>query len=139
MMFLIIVPLCLHIHNTPITHINYLKNNAEICKNTLLDKDISWEETYNCKNIIENYFHKMNINNYENNNENYYGYMFKIHGQPATLIIINKKYKYIEEFIINKNLILMFDASSLMRLSYYKKFKKINMENAINKDIFLLI
>ncbi len=138
-MFLIIVPLCLHIHNTPITHINYLKNNAEICKNTLLDKDISWEETYNCKNIIENYFHKMNINNYENNNENYYGYMFKIHGQPATLIIINKKYKYIEEFIINKNLILMFDASSLMRLSYYKKFKKINMENAINKDIFLLI
>ena len=138
-MFIIIVPLCLHIHNTPITHINYLKNNAETCKNTLLDKDISWEETYNCKNIIENYFHKMNINNYENNNENYYGDIFKIHGQPATLIIINKKFNYIEEFIINKNLILMFDASSLMRLSYYKKFKKINMETAINKDIFLLM
>ncbi len=138
-MFLITVPLCLHIHNTPITHMHYLKNNAEIYKNTLLDKDISWEETYNCKNIIQNYFHKMNINNYENNNENYYGNMFKIHGQPATLIIINKKYNYIEEFIINKNLILMFDASLLMRLSYYKKFKKINMETAINKDIFLLI
>lgn len=139
MSFLIIIPLCLHVRNMPIPLVNYLKNNVEMGSNALQDNHISWEKTHNCENIINKYFHKMNINNYENNNENYYGEMFKIHGQPATLIIINKKYKYIEEFIINKNLMLMFDASHQMRASYYKKFPKINMKNAINKDIFLLI
>ena len=53
--------------------------------------------------------------------------------------IINNEFKYVEEFIINKNLMLMFDASPLMRLSFYKNFKKINMKNALNKDIFLII
>ena len=139
MNLLTILPLCLHIQNMPIPLINYLKNNADMGKSTLQDNHISWEKTHNCKNIIDKYFHKMNINNYENDNENYYGEMFKIHGHPATLIIINKKYKYIEEFIINKNLILMFDASQQMRVSYYKNFRKMNMKNALNRDIFLII
>ena len=109
--------------------------------NPLNNKDISWEKTNNCENIINKYFNNMNIKKYENNNNNYYGEMFKILGYPAAIVIINNKYKklFIEEFIINKNLMLMFDAAPLMRLSFYKKFKNINLKHAINKNIFMII
>ena len=65
--------------------------------------------------------------------------MFKIYGYPAALIIINNKFNNVEEFIINKNLILMFNVSSLMRDSFNIKYKKVNIENALNKNIFLII
>jgi len=125
----------------PLPLINTLKNNVQMGINNLQEKDVSWEKTNNCKNIIDKYFYKMNINNYNNNDNNYYGEIFKIFGYPATLVIINNKYKYkyVEEFIINKNLMLMFDASQLMRWSFYKKFKKINIKNTLNKHIFLNI
>jgi len=125
----------------PLPMIKYLKTHAKMSLNTINENDVSWEKTYNCKNIINKYFYKMNKNNYENYNNNYYGEMFKIFGYPATLIIINKnnKFNYVEEFIINKNLIMMFDASPLMRWTYYKKFKKLNIKKALNKDIFLII
>ena len=139
MFLLVIIPLSLHIQNMPLPMINYLKNNVKMSVNNLQEKDISWEKTNNCKNIINKYFYKMNTNKYDNNNDNYYGDIFKIFGYPATLIIINNKFKYVEEFIINKNLMLMFDASALMRWSFYKKFKKINIKNAVNKDMFLII
>tara|TARA_Y100000389_G_scaffold49009_1_gene44616 strand:+ start:7339 stop:7701 length:363 start_codon:yes stop_codon:yes gene_type:complete len=119
--------------------INILKKNVYMGINSLQETDVSWEKTNNCKNIIDKYFYNMNKINYRNNDSNYYGEMFKIFGYPATLIIINNEFKYVEEFIINKNLMLMFDASPLMRLSFYKNFKKINMKNALNKDIFLII
>lgn len=140
MFLLTIIPLCLHYKTMPLPFINVLKNNAKMGLNNLQEKDISWEKTNNCKNIINKYFYKMNSNNYENNNDNnYYGQMFKIYGYPATLIIINNKFKYVEEFIINKNLMLMFDASTIMRSSFYKNFKNVNIKNALNKDIFLII
>jgi len=127
--------------NMPLPMIKYLKTHVKMSLNTINENDVSWEKTYNCKNIINKYFYKMNKNNYENYNNNYYGEMFKIFGYPATLIIINKnnKFNYVEEFIINKNLIMMFDASPLMRWTYYKKFKKLNIKKALNKDIFLII
>tara|TARA_B100000963_G_scaffold108850_1_gene94707 strand:- start:127 stop:546 length:420 start_codon:yes stop_codon:yes gene_type:complete len=139
MFLLVIIPLSLHIQNMPLPMINYLKNNVKMSVNNLQEKDISWEKTNNCKNIINKYFYKMNTNKYDNNNDNYYGDIFKIFGYPATLIIINNKFKYVEEFIINKNLILMFDGSPLMRWSFYKRYKNINIKNAINKRTFLII
>tara|TARA_B100000902_G_scaffold396629_1_gene458187 strand:- start:7683 stop:8102 length:420 start_codon:yes stop_codon:yes gene_type:complete len=139
MFALIIIPLCLHIQNMPLPLIKYLKNNANMGINNLQEKDISWEKTNNCKNIIDKYFHNMNIKKYQNNDVNIYGEMFKIFGYPATLIIINNKFNYIEEFIINKNLIMMFDAAPIMRWTYYKKFKNIKFKNAINKNIFMII
>ena len=135
----VILSLSLSNRNIPIYMIKYLKTKTYMGTNPLNNKDISWEKTNNCENIINKYFNNMNIKKYENNNNNYYGEMFKIFGYPATLIIINNKFKYVEEFIINKNLILMFDASPLMRLSFYKNFKKINIKNALNKEIFLNI
>lgn len=139
MLLLIIIPLSLHIQNMPIPMINALKKHTEMGKNNLQEKDVSWKKTNNCKNIIDKYFYKMNKNIYNNNDNNYYGEMFKIFGYPATLIIINNKFNYVEEFIINKNLMLMFDAAPLMRYTYYKNFKKLNIKKAKNKDIFLII
>ena len=131
--------MCFSVQNIPIPMINILKKNVYMGINSLQETDVSWEKTNNCKNIIDKYFYNMNKINYYNNDSNYYGEIFKIFGYPATLIIINNEFKYVEEFIINKNLMLMFDASPLMRLSFYKNFKKINMKNALNKDIFLII
>jgi hypothetical protein len=139
MLLSIIIPLCMPVKNMPMPLVNILKNNAQMGVNTLQEKDISWEKTNNCKNIIEKYFHKMNNNKYKNNDYEYYGEMFKIFGHPASLIIVNNKFNCVDEFIINKNLILMFDAAPLMRWSFYKNFKKLNIQNAVNKDIFLII
>ena len=139
MFLLYIIPMCFSVQNIPIPMINILKKNVYMGINSLQETDVSWEKTNNCKNIIDKYFYNMNKINYYNNDSNYYGEIFKIFGYPATLIIINNEFKYVEEFIINKNLMLMFDASPLMRLSFYKNFKKINMKNALNKDIFLII
>ena len=137
----VILSLSLSNRNMPIYMIKYLKTKTYMGTNQLNNKDISWEKTNNCENIINKYFNNMNIKKYENNNNNYYGEMFKILGYPAAIVIINNKYKklFIEEFIINKNLMLMFDAAPLMRLSFYKKFKNINLKHAINKNIFMII
>ncbi len=137
----VILSLSLSNRNIPIYMIKYLKTKTYMGTNPLNNKDISWEKTNNCENIINKYFNNMNIKKYENNNNNYYGEMFKILGYPAAIVIINNKYKklFIEEFIINKNLMLMFDAAPLMRLSFYKKFKNINLKHAINKNIFMII
>ncbi len=137
----VILSLSLSNRNIPIYMIKYLKTKTYMGTNQLNNKDISWEKTNNCENIINKYFNNMNIKKYENNNNNYYGEMFKILGYPAAIVIINNKYKklFIEEFIINKNLMLMFDAAPLMRLSFYKKFKNINLKHAINKNIFMII
>ena len=138
-MMLITIPICLYRQNIPIPIVNYLKNNINMNAHNLDNNDVSWEKTNNCKTIIDKYFYNMNKNIYQNNNDNYYGQIFKIFGYPATIIIINNKFKYVEEFIINKNLILMFDAAPLMRWTFYKNFKKINIKNSLNKDIFLII
>lgn len=129
-------------HKTmPIYMINTLKQNTNMGVNSLQEKDVSWERTYNHNNIINKYFKNMNIKNYDNENNNFYGEIFKIYGYPATMIIINDNLntKYVEEFIINKNLMLMFDAAPIMRKLFYKKFKKINIKHALNKNIFLII
>lgn len=102
-------------------------------------QDVSWERTDKCEDIINKYFRNMNENKYKNNDNKISGEMFKIYGYPGLLIIFNKDDNRIEEFIMNKNLILMFDASPIMRYEFYKKYKKINIDKAINKDIFLII
>lgn len=141
MLLIVVLNLSFHIQNIPYKPEAVLKNNKYPNKYKLNENDVSWEKTYNCKNVIDKYFYNMNIKKYTNNNTDIYGEIFKIHGQPATLIIINNKYKkyYIEEFIINKNLILIFDAGPIMRKSLHKKFKKINLHNSLNKNVLLLI
>ena len=131
------------------SNINKIKQYTDIGSNNLKTLNIGWEKTYFCENIIDKYFKNLNVNKYNNlnnnnlNNDNYYYYgeIFKISGYPAALIIINNKFNnmFIEEFILNKNLIMMFDAGPIMRLSFYNKFKKMTINKAINKDIFLII
>lgn len=123
----------------PTPLINYLRNNVNMKINIINKNDVSWEKTFKCENIINKYFHKMNIQNYNNLDNKFYGEIFKIYGYPGVLVIINNKSNSVEEFIINKNLMLMFDATKLMRWSFYEKFKKLNMNDALNKDIFLII
>ena len=143
MFFIISLSMSFVFHNNNIQMslkmIHYLKNNGNMYSNNLNYNDISWEKTNNCKNIINKYFYNMNEKQYKNNDNNFYGEMFKINGYPATLVIINKNLNSVEEFIINKNLLLMFDASKLLRSSFYDNFKKLNINNALNKNIFLII
>lgn len=120
-------------------------NNIHTIHNINMDmknvkcQDVSWERTDKCEDIINKYFRNMNENKYKNNDNEICGEMFKIFGYPGLLIIFNKDGNRVDEFIMNKNLILMFDASSIMRFEFYKKYKKINIDKAINKDIFLII
>lgn len=139
MFLFIIIPLSMQFNIMRMSLTNSLNYNINMNMNRLNQNDISWEKTNNCKNIIHKYFYNMNKNNYENNNNNYYGEIFKIFGYPATIVIVNNKLKTVEEFIINKNLMLMFDAGTLIRFSFYKNFKNLNIKNALNKDIFLII
>ena len=131
-------------------NIKKIKQYTDIGSNNLKTLNIGWEKTYFCESIIDKYFKNLNFNQYhnlDNNNNNkndnyyYYGEIFKISGYPAALVIINNKFNemYIEEFILNKNLIMMFDAGPIMRLSFYNKFKKITINKAINKEVFLII
>ncbi len=139
MSFLLSLPLCFHVSNMPMPVINYLKTNVNMGINIISKNDVSWETTFKCKNIINKYFYKMNIKDYNNLDNKFYGEIFKIYGYPGVLVVINNKSNSVEEFIINKNLMLMFDATKLMRWSFYNKFKKLNIHNALNKDIFLII
>ena len=109
--------------------------------NNIVSKyDIAWEKTNDYKNINNKYFYNKDYI-IEDNVETKYGEIFKIQGVPAALLIINKtdNYYYVEKFVFNKNLILMFDAGPMLRWSYYNKFKNISFKNAENKDEFLII
>mgnify|MGYP001265088513 FL=1 len=141
MFMIILIPVCLTIHNMPMPTpmLNSLKRHTNIGANVLKNNDVSWEKTVKCKNIINKYFKNNNVKQYENNDDMIYGEIFKIFGYPATLVVINNKFNSVEEFIINKNLIMMFDASPIMRRSFYTKFKNININKALNKKIFLVI
>ena len=75
----------------------------------------------------------------DNSYDNSYAELFKIYGVPAVAIIINNNNNNVIDFIINKNLILMFDAGPLCRYSFYKKYKKYCIKNALHKNDFLII
>tara|TARA_B110001450_G_scaffold69519_3_gene65745 strand:- start:12341 stop:12802 length:462 start_codon:yes stop_codon:yes gene_type:complete len=133
--------------------VNYLRNNACNNMNTkiLQERDISWEKSNNYKNIVKKYFYNYDLKNifnkyknlYDNScgdlYENSYAELLKIHGIPAVAIIINNNNNNVIDFIINKNLILMFDAGSLCRYSFYKNYKNYCIKNALHKDDFLII
>ena len=108
--------------------------------NIVSEYDIAWEKTNDYKNINNKYFYNKDYN-IEDNVETKYGEIFKIQGVPAALLIINtsNNYYYVEKFVFNKNLMLMFDAGPMLRWSYYNNFKHISFKNAENKDEFLII
>ena len=131
--------------NLQIPVVNYLKNNIIMNSNNniLQERDISWEKSNNYKNIVKKYFYNYDLKNifikYDNLYENSYAELLKIHGIPAVAIIINNNSNNVIDFIINKNLILMFDAGSLCRYSFYKNYKNYCIKNALHKDDFLII
>tara|TARA_Y100000389_G_C17379158_1_gene473364 strand:- start:221 stop:646 length:426 start_codon:yes stop_codon:yes gene_type:complete len=121
--------------------INYLRNNVITNMNTniLKENDISWEKSNNYKNIVKKYFYNYDVKNNINKYENSYAELFKIYGVPACAVIINKENNNVENFILNKNLMLMYDAGPLCRYSFYKNYKKYNIKNALHKNEFLII
>ena len=123
--------------------VNYLRNNRNININMntkfLQEKDISWEKTNNYKHIVKKYFYNYDLKDIINKYDNSYAELFKIYGVPAVAIIVNNNNKDVIDFIINKNLILMFDAGPLFRYSFYKNYKNYSIKNAINKNSFLII
>ena len=121
--------------------VNYLRNNVYNNMNTkfLEEKDISWEKTNNYKHIVKKYFYNYDLKDIINKYDNSYAELFKIYGVPAVAIIVNNNNKDVIDFIINKNLILMFDAGPLFRYSFYKNYKNYSIKNAINKNSFLII
>ena len=93
-----------------------------------------------------NYNQGINLKHFDNilstKKKESYMELLKINGIPALIIIIDKDVsnnRYIKEFIFNKSLILMLDVGPLIRISFYKKFKKIDFKNALNKNVFIII
>lgn len=120
-------------HNIPIS--SYSRNiNLLINSNNFEKYDLSWEKINYNENI--NFKHFDNILTKE---KIFYIYLLKINAIPALIIIIDRNEKNVKEFVFNKSLILMLDAGSEIRLSFYKKFKNINFKNALNKNIFMII
>ena len=130
---------CLTLNTTPRPLVNYIKNNIKKDLTTLVIDDVKWEKTYFCGNIINKYFKNYNVESYKNLDNDYYGELFKIYGYPSAIVIIDKNNIRVKEFILNKNLIIMFDAGSLLRKTFYKKFKKLQIQNSIGKKCFLII
>lgn len=137
-MFYILFASFMYKTSMPMPLLNMLKNNIKMDNSRINNFDYNWEKSFSCKNIINKYFNKCTTSKYLNNNENYYGEIFRLYGYPAAIVIINNK-KYVKEFIINKSLILMFDAGPYLRKSFYENFKNYKINNALNKNEFLII
>lgn len=124
----------------PFPMINYLKINAKMSSTSLKEDNIGWEKINNYDKILNKYF-----DNYKNKylNENTYAEIFKIDGVPAAAAIIEYNFKKssVIEFVLNKNLILMFDAGPVMRKTLYYKYKFINFQynDALHRNEFLII
>lgn len=122
----------------PLPIVNYLKTNINM---KLLDeKYTNWEKLYKFDNILYKYFNPDDYYNLQNKNVNYdkFCHIFTIYGVPAALAII-KNNNIVTDFVLNKNLILMFDAGPVMRKTFYKKFKYLNIKSSFNKEHFLII
>lgn len=122
-----ITPLLVPKVNIPIISISSCYNN----NNLYLD----WEKI--------NYDQAINLKHFDNilNQDEILEYnLLKIDGLPALITIIDKSNKnVVKEFVFNKSFILMIDAGPAIRSSFYDKFKNINLNYAINKDIFMII
>ena len=119
---------------TPLLLPKIINSNVIMRYPIIKEENLSWEKI--------KYYENFNFKHFDNilsENKNSYLELLKINGYPALIIIVDNKYKYIKEFVLNKKLILFLDAGPLIRLSYYKKFKNIPFEHAINKNIFLII
>ena len=122
----------------PLPIVNYLTTNINM---KLLDeKYTNWEKIYKFDNILYKYFNPDDYHNLQNKNLNYdkFCHIFTIYGVPAALAII-KNNNIVTDFVLNKNLILMFDAGPVMRKTFYKKFKYLNIKSSFNKEHFLII
>ena len=68
--------------------------------------------------------------------------VFCIEGVPACSMIYHKTNIYkqpnVDAFYINKGMILLFDAGQKMRKKLYCKYPRISMNNATNRNDFLL-
>lgn len=62
--------------------------------------------------------------------------VFTLYGVPAASIVFDKN--RVSSFHLKKELITIFDAGPQMRYTFYKKWKRIDMSNATNKNDFLL-
>ena len=122
----------------PLPIVNYLTTNINM---KLLDeKYTNWEKIYKFDNILYKYFNPDDYHNLQNKNLNYdkFCHIFTIYGVPAAVAII-KNNNIVTDFVLNKNLILMFDAGPVMRKTFYKKFKYLNIKSSFNKEHFLII
>ncbi len=119
--------------NLPYKINSIIKSNIQT--RVLEEKDVNWERIYNYKYITKKYFNE-NIQE-----EKSYCEIFKINGYPAALLEINNYNNKlsIKNFILNKNLLLMFDAGDILRISFYKRFKNIDIKHAKNKQEFLIV
>ena len=122
----------------PLPIVNYLTTNINM--KILDEKYTNWEKVYKFDNILYKYFNIDDYRNLQNKNLNYdkFCHIFTIYGVPAALAII-KNNNIVTDFVLNKNLILMFDAGPVMRKTFYKKFKYLNIKSSFNKQHFLII
>ncbi len=127
MMMNFITPFLMPKVNIPIISINSCYNNNNLHLNW---EKINYKQAINLKHF-DNILNKDKILEYN---------LLKIDGLPALITIIDKSNKnVVKEFIFNKSFILMIDKGPIIRSSFYDKFKNINLNYAINKDIFMII
>lgn len=67
--------------------------------------------------------------------------VFVIEGIPAASMLYSTKNAYdspiVDEFHLNKGLLLMYDAGARMRKTLYQRYKNVNIRYAKNRNDFL--
>ena len=130
-----IIPFLLHKVNYQ--GYNYFNRVNSVMIISNFDYNLYWEKI--------NYNQDIDLKHFDNilsEKKEYDMELLKINGIPALIIIIDKnEYNdyYVREFVFNKSLILMLDAGSSIRISFYKRFRNIDFKNALNKNIFIII
>ncbi len=127
--------LSLRMHNSNIHYSNIIKsNNIQTIQNY---NKWRWETVTETKEIVMLKYFEQTINTSQKCE------IFCIEGVPAASMLYtdinDKKNPLVYSFHINKELIMLFDAGPYMRLTLYKRYKHIDIKNAINKNDFIII
>ncbi len=99
--------------------------------NKLDEKETTWED---CK-IVSTVLHKYFKTTEDTTNKKVK--MFSIHGVPSALAIIDDN--KVQKFLLNKGLILVFDAGPIMRKTFYKNYKNLDLYDSEQLNTFLNI
>lgn len=117
------------------SHENKEDTAAEFPK--LADADSTWHVlgTNAAEQVVDRYFGKLVAQGQQCD-------VFCIHGIPAAVMVFTERNCHgdpiVDAFMLNRAMLLLFDASPVMRRTLFQKYRRISMKNAIGRDEFLM-